>query len=270
MSESALRIGVIYPQVLGTYGDTGNALVLAERARRRGWDATVEMVGLADAIPSELDIYVLGGGEDTAQALAAGRMRADQGLRDAVRQHRPVLAICASLQVLGQWYTDAQGREVEGLGLLDVVTRPRGERAIGELVARPLLPGLTELLTGFENHGGATTLGPDATPLGQVLFGVGNGAGRGVSTETLAEPDSTIASADLGEDAAREEGAVQGSIIATYLHGPALARNPQLADFLLAEALRVELAELPDLEVPGVSRLRQERLEAAGVEQDGK
>ena len=36
MSESTLRIGVLYPEVLGTYGDTGNAVVLCERARRRG------------------------------------------------------------------------------------------------------------------------------------------------------------------------------------------------------------------------------------------
>lgn len=253
MTESELRIGVIYPQVLGTYGDTGNALVLAERARRRGQPASIHKVGLSEPIPSELDIYVLGGGEDTAQALAAARMRADRGLRRAVDAGRPVLAICASLQVLGNRYVDAQGREVEGLGLLDVDTRPRGERAIGELVATPLIPGLTDLLTGFENHGGGTRLGPEASPLGSVLCGVGNGA-----VESREEDDSQT----------RVEGAVQGSIIATYLHGPALARNPQLADLLLARARGVQLDSLPELQVPGITRLRRERLAAAGVEQD--
>lgn len=269
MPESELRIGVIYPQVLGTYGDTGNALVLAERARRRGWDAAIEMIGLSDPIPAELDIYVLGGGEDTAQALAAARMRADRGLRDAVRDGRPVLAICASLQVLGRWYTDAQGREVEGLGLLDVVTRPRGERAIGELVAEPLIPGLTELLTGFENHGGGTCLGPDAAPLGRVLAGVGNGPVPTMGPVDQGGSESSPSAAlEFDEDGTREEGAVQGSIVATYLHGPALARNPQLADLLLAQALGVEVQHLPELQVPGIDRLRQERLAAAGVEQD--
>ena len=74
MSESVLRIGVVYPEVLGTYGDTGNATVLRERAVRRGIPAEVMIIGLWDAIPSALYIYVLGGGEDTAQALAAPRI----------------------------------------------------------------------------------------------------------------------------------------------------------------------------------------------------
>ena len=254
MTESALRIGVIYPQVLGTYGDTGNATVLKHHARQRGIDAVVETVGLADPIPADLDIYLLGGGEDTAQALAASRMRAQKGLRQAVAAGRPVLAVCASLQVLGVAYTDAEGREVEGLGLLDVITRPRGERAIGELVAQPLLPGLTELLTGFENHGGGTSLGPDASPLGLVLAGVGNGALPVVEPSLPGVPEGMY------------EGAVQGSVIGTYLHGPALARNPQLADWLLAAAVGVDLEDLSPLEVPGVQRLRRERLAAAGIE----
>ena len=174
---------------------------------------------------------------------------------EAAESRRPILAICASLQVLGERYTDAGGREVEGLGLLDVVTRPRGSRAIGELVERPLLAGLTHLLTGFENHGGGTTLGPDARPLGKVLVGVGNG-----SVEDSLEADDS--------SSVLYEGAVQGSIIGTYLHGPALARNPQLADYLLAEALGVNPGELAEIEMPLVERLRSERLEAVGVEEE--
>ena len=257
MSESVLRIGVVYPEVLGTYGDTCNATVLRERAVRRGIPAEVMIIGLSDAIPSDLDIYVLGGGEDTAQALAASRMREHRGLVEAAESRRPILAICASLQVLGERYTDAGGREVEGLGLLDVVTRPRGSRAIGELVERPLLAGLTHLLTGFENHGGGTTLGPDARPLGEVLVGVGNG-----SVEDSLEADDS--------SSVLYEGAVQGSIIGTYLHGPALARNPQLADYLLAEALGVNPGELAEIEMPLVERLRSERLEAVGVEEENR
>ena len=136
-----------------------------------------------------------------------------------------------------------------------MVTRPRGSRAIGELVERPLLPGLTHLLTGFENHGGGTTLGPDARPLGEVLVGVGNG-----SVEDSLVPDDT--------PSILSEGAVQGSIIGTYLHGPALARNPQLADYFLAEALGVNPGELVEIEMPLVERLRSERLEAVGVKKE--
>ena len=239
MTESVLRIGLVYPSVLGTYGDSGNAFILVERALRRGIPAELVVIDSEDPVPGELDIYSLGGGEDTAQAIAAERK--NQGLTKAAERGAQVLAICASLQVLGNSYTDATGRTVDGLGLLDVTTAPRGSRAIGELVTQPLLPGLTQLLTGFENHGGGTTLGPAATPLGRVLAGVGNGP---VGEEPL------------------YEGAVQGSVIGTYLHGPALVRNPELADYLLASALGQDLVAL---EVEGVEELRAERLAAAGI-----
>lgn len=240
MSESTLRIGVLFPEVLGTYGDTGNALILAERARRRGIDAELVTVSLNEDIPAELDLYTLGGGEDTAQSLAAQKFRDDSGLLHALDAGKPLLAICASLQVLGHWYRDARDERVEGLGVLDVTTDPQGHRAIGELVCEPLLEGLTQPLTGFENHGGGTVLGPKARPLGRVIAGVGNGTSEGMTPEPIAY-----------------DGVVQGSIIATYMHGPVLARNPELADLLLTRATGLEVAPL---DVPGVEALRAERL----------
>lgn len=245
MSESTLRIGVLMPEVLGTYGDTGNAIVLKERARRRGIAAEVVKVGLLDAIPESLDIYALGGGEDTAQSLAAQKLREDPGLLRALDAGRPLLAICASLQVLGHWYRDARDQRVAGLGVLDITTDPQGSRSIGELVSEPMLEGLTETLTGFENHGGGTVLGPEAKPLGRVVKGTGNGTPEGCEPAPVAY-----------------DGVVQGSIIATYMHGPCLARNPELADLLISRATGLELEPL---EVPGVGVLRAERLGTLGV-----
>lgn len=245
MSESTLTIGVLLPEVLGTYGDTGNALILLQRARLRGLDARIVTVDLDTPIPEGLDLYTMGGGEDTAQALAAEKFDREPGLRRAVDAGRPLLAICASLQVLGHWYRDARNRRVPGLGVLDVTTDPQGHRTIGELVSEPLIEGLTDTLTGFENHGGGTVLGPDAKPLGRVLAGTGNGTPEGDTP-----PDAPT------------DGVVQGSIIATYMHGPALARNPQLADLLLSRAVGETLRPL---DVPGVEDLRRERLEAVGV-----
>ncbi len=100
------------------------------------------------------------------------------------------------------------------------------------------MDGLTEPLTGFENHLGATVLGPGARPLGNVRRGMGNNA-----------DDQT-------------EGAIQNQIIATYMHGPVLARNPQLADLLLARGMGVEPSELEPLDLPEVAALRAERLKA--------
>ena len=235
-----LTIGLVLPDVLGTYGDDGNALVLRERARRRGIDASIERIMLHDDVPPSHDLYTLGGGEDSAQLLAAARLSASPGLQAAAADGRPIFAVCAGLQVLGHTFR-AHGNEVEGVGLLDVTTAPLTRRATGELASEPTRAGITaelsEPLTGFENHMGATVLGPDASALGRVTRGVGNGA-----------------------DGDKVDGVVQGSVIATYMHGPALARNPQLADLLTARALDVPLAELEPLELDAVTKLREERL----------
>ena len=241
-----LTIGLVLPDVLGTYGDDGNALVLRERARRRGIDATIERILLNDDVPPSLDLYTLGGGEDSAQLIAAARLAASPGLQAAAADGTPIFAVCAGLQVLGHTFR-AHGNEVDGVGLLDVTTAPLARRATGELASDPTRAGvtaeLTEPLTGFENHMGATVLGPEAAALGDVTRGVGNGAGAAGST-----------------GGAKVDGVVQGSVIATYMHGPALARNPQLADLLIARALDVPLADLAPLDLEDVAQLRRERL----------
>ncbi len=236
MSESTLRIGLVLPDVMGTYGDSGNALVLKRRAIMRGIDAEVVHITLDDPVPDSLDVYTLGGAEDYAQRLATRHLTRYPGLQQAAAAGRPVLAICAAIQVLGHWYETSAGERVDGISLFDLTTAPQEKRSIGELVTEPTLAALTQPLTGFENHRGGTTLGSDAKPLGRVKHGVGNGVGDGT------------------------EGVVQGSALGTYMHGPALARNPELADHLLATAMGVE--SLAPLDLPEVSRLRKERLAA--------
>ena len=236
MSTSTLRIGLVLPDVMGTYGDGGNALILRQRARMRGIEAEIVQITLDDEVPDSLDVYTLGGAEDYAQRLATRHLTRYPGLQRAAAAGRPVLAICAAIQVLGHWYETSAGERVEGISLFDLTTSPQATRSIGEVVTEPVMAGLTDPLTGFENHRGGSTLGSDAAPLAKVTHGVGNGVGDGT------------------------EGVVQGSVIGTYMHGPALARNPQLADLLLARAMGVE--ELAPLELPEVDRLRRERLAA--------
>ncbi|GAD84769.1 glutamine amidotransferase [Nocardia asteroides NBRC 15531] len=238
MSESTIRIGLVLPDVMGTYGDGGNALVLRQRLRMRGYDAEIVDITLADPVPDSFDIYTLGGAEDSAQRLATRHLQKYPGLQQAAAKGAPVLAICAAIQVLGNWYETSAGEKVDGVGLFDVTTSPQATRAIGEVTTAPVLAGLSAPLTGFENHRGGTRLGPDAAPLAKVTRGVGNGVGDGT------------------------EGVVQGSVIGTYLHGPALARNPELADHLIARALGIPATDLTPLDLPEVDRLRRERLRA--------
>ena len=233
-AQSTVRIGLVLPDVMGTYGDGGNAVVLRQRLLLRGIAAEIVEITLADPVPDSLDIYTLGGAEDYAQRLATRHLIEHPGLRRAAARGAPVLAICAAIQVLGHWYETSSGERVEGVGLLDATTSPQETRTIGELVTKPLLAGVTERLTGFENHRGGTVLGPAAAPLGAVTKGAGNRAGDGV------------------------DGAVQGSVVATYMHGPCLARNPQLADLLLSKVV----GEMPPLALPEVELLRRERLAA--------
>ncbi|WP_290367865.1 type 1 glutamine amidotransferase [Antrihabitans cavernicola] len=234
--ESTVRIGLVLPDVMGTYGDGGNALILRQRLRLRGYDAEIVEITLADPVPNSLDLYTLGGAEDYAQRLATRHLLQYPGLQQAAERGAPVLAICAAIQVLGNWYETSSGERVDGVGMLDVTTAPQETRSIGEVLTTPAIDGLTSTLSGFENHRGGTTIGADAKPFARVTHGVGNGVGDGT------------------------EGAVQGSVIGTYMHGPALARNPELADLLLTRALGVD--SLPPLDLGEVDQLRRERLAA--------
>ena len=225
-----VRIALVFPSLLGTYGDGGNASVLAQRLRWRDIKVEVVEVDVDEPLPEQADIYVLGGGEDTAQTLAVARLG---GLARVVDRGAPVFAVCAGFQILGETFLDARGETYAGLGVIDCRTdRLPGSRAVGELLGRPALDGLVGELTGYENHGGRTVLGPAAAPFARVEAGVGNGDGV--------------------------DGAVQGSVVATYLHGPALARNPALADWILSKVAG-PLSRLDDSEE---DELRRERFAA--------
>ena len=145
MRESTVRIGLVLPDVMGTYGDGGNSVVLRQRLRLRGFDAEIVEITLADPVPAELDLYTLGGAEDYAQRLATKHLIRYPGLQQAAERGAPVLAICAAIQVLGHWYETSSGERVDGVGMLDVTTSPQDSRTIGEVVSQPLLPELTEV-----------------------------------------------------------------------------------------------------------------------------
>jgi CobQ-like glutamine amidotransferase family enzyme len=234
-SASRLRLVWVYPDLLSTYGDRGNLLILARRAHIRGIAHESIEVRSDQALPEEGDIYLLGGGEDGPQALAAQRLTADGGLRRAVDRGAVVFAVCAGYQLLGSSFF-AKGAKYPGLDLLDLSSDRGPTRAVGEL-AGTVDPSLgVPNLTGFENHGGRTHLGPEVNPLASVSVGIGNDG--------------------------RTEGAWKGKLLGTYCHGPALARNPGLADLLLTWATGTDLDPLDDT---WPSRLRTERLTAVGA-----
>lgn len=232
-SGDPVRIVLLYPELLGTYGDGGNAVILAQRLRWRGVAAEIVTVAADDAVPGQGDLYVLGGGEDGPQVEACRRLAASGALQRATDGGAVVLAVCAGMQLVGRAFPGPDGTPVDGLSLLDCTTERTGERrAVGELLieANPTLGALgVGALTGFENHAGRTRLGTDAVALGRVEAGVGNGSigvdGDGHATEGAMATNGT-------------------RVVGTYLHGPVLARNPALADALLTWVI----GDLPPLD----------------------
>jgi lipid II isoglutaminyl synthase (glutamine-hydrolysing) len=229
--STEIRIVWVYPDLLSTYGDRGNLLILARRAALRGFASEAIEVRSDQRLPETADIYLLGGGEDGPQALAAQRLAADGALHRAVDRGAVIFAVCAGYQLLGRTFF-AKGAKCGGLELLDLESDRGPTRAVGELAGDvdPRL-GLPPL-TGFENHGGRTHLGPGVYPLARVTAGIGN---DGVS-----------------------EGAWRGKVLGTYSHGPALSRNPAIADLLLRWASGVD--QLAPIDDAWPDRLRAERL----------
>ncbi len=235
---------MLFPDLLGTYGDGGNAMVLAQRLAWRDIAAEVVTVAAGQAAPDSCDLYLVGGGEDGPQVQATRELDQSQALHRAVAAGATVLAVCAGMQILGHRFPDATGTDQAGLGILDCVSvRVDKPRAVGEVLTAPAsVPspdGGTATpvgqLTGFENHASRTVPGPTATTLGRVEVGEGNGDGT--------------------------EGMACGRVLGTYLHGPVLARNPALADLLLSWVVGPDaLVPLDDHEIHD---LRADRLRAA-------
>jgi len=229
-SLPALRIAHLYPDLLNVAGDGGNVMSVVSRAAWRGLQTEVVRVGLDDVPDFEsFDLIFFQGGQDVEMMVAA-RDLALKGpaLRAAAEAGVVVVAVCAGLQLLGHRYILASGEQIPGVSVLDLETVAGTTRFMQHAACRVTIGGQTNLVVGFENHSGRTTLGPDAEPFGMVVAGAGNNSTDGM------------------------EGARQHNVFATYLHGPVLPKNPWLADALAQIAWErrvggpVEFAPLDD------------------------
>lgn len=234
-----LKIGWLYPKLMSTYGDRGNVICIQRRCQWR--NLPVQILPLEQTTEIEdyekFDVIVGGGAQDRQQEIV---MRDLQGKKAEIIKQRltdgiPGVFTCGSPQLLGKYYEPALGERIDGLGILDLVTKHPGQnvaRCIGnvafDIVASPLKKDLESMLgklptvVGFENHGGRTYLG-EVSPLGKVISGYGNN----------------------GEDG--YEGAFYQNAIATYAHGPLLPKNPFLADWLIIKAIEIKYQEKLDL-----------------------
>jgi CobQ-like glutamine amidotransferase family enzyme len=223
---SELRLCALYPEQMNIYADRGNIVLLRRRCEWRGIGFAYAAAGPGDAVdPTAYDLFYMGGGQDRDQKIVAEdllRTKRD-ALAAAAADGAAMLAVCGGYQLLGHGYQLGEER-IEGLGLADLETvRESGPRLIGNVEIEVDLGTGPMRLAGFENHGGRTYLGPDATPLGRVIRGFGNN----------------------GKDG--HEGVRRDNVIGTYLHGPLLPKNAWLADRLIRLALARREGSEPEL-----------------------
>jgi lipid II isoglutaminyl synthase (glutamine-hydrolysing) len=225
-----LRLVHLYPDLMSLYGDRGNIIALKRRSEWRGIDLDVQELTLGDRLdPDTTDLIFFGGGQDKEQETVSRDLATGVGeaVQEAVQGGAALLSVCGGYQLLSRYFRTSEGVDIPGVGLFDAYTVAGDRRMVGDVLVNAELDGSEVPLVGFENHSGQTFLGPAVEPLGKVTLGNGNN----------------------GEDGT--EGARYRGAIGTYLHGPLLPKNPQLADWLLKTALTrrhadVELSPLDD------------------------
>lgn len=245
MRQRHLSIVELFPGALFPQGDGGNVLALAWRARAREIEVAVGQVPLGGEIP-RADIYGIGGAEDEDAPILATRVARSTGLRGALEAGAVLFGSGQGYELLGSTFERYDtGERVDGAGLLDV-RFDRGSFVDRRVVSRPNAVLGLPAISGYESHRGRATIGPGAMPLATLEIGTGNGG----------EPATDGAIGRVGA----------GWVIGTWLHGPVLPRNPELADLVLALGLRVDpaaLEPLGDRESRFAGLVRSERIAEA-------
>ena len=241
-----ITIGWLYPELMSTYGDRGNIIVLSKRCEWR--NISVEIKKLEPGFKTEdlknCDLLLMGGAQDKQQKIVSEDLKQKRDiLYDMIENGVPGLYVCGAYQFLGKYYKEADGTIINGLGIFDIHTENPGgssPRLIGNIITSLCHPELISgsrpkrdsdlrqndseiMLVGFENHGGRTYLGKTIQPLNNVTIGYGN---NGID---------------------KTEGAIYKNSFGTYLHGPILPKNPEFADLLIKLALKKKYKKDIDL-----------------------
>ena len=208
-----LRICHLYGNLMNTYGDNGNLLMLQHRAKKLGYEVETTLISLEEDFNAEdFDIVMFGGGQDFEQTVVAKDLQnKKESLIQYIEDNGVVVAICGGFQLLGRYYVNASGERLNGISAIDVCTNGQfPSRLIGDIEIFNEEFGETYL--GYENHIGRTYLGKNMKPLGKVVKGYGNN-----------EEDHV-------------EGCHYKNVFCSYFHGPILVRNQHLADRIIETA----------------------------------
>ena len=217
-----IKILHLYPDLLNLYGDKGNIECMRSRLVWRGIDCEVTAYTCEDTgfDLSDVDIVFIGGGSDREQKIVCTRLLEHKdAIKSYVEDNGTLVAVCGGYQLLGKYYK-LEDETIEGLDILDIYTEQGKKRLIGNIVLQSDI--IDGKIVGFENHGGRTYIGSH-TPLGRVDYGYGNDEKSGA------------------------EGVIYKNVVATYLHGPLLPKNPALCDYILTNAIKRKNPDFEEL-----------------------
>ena len=162
----------------------------------------------------------VGGADQEQSILAKDLIQYKDNIKEAVKEGVFFLLICGAYQLFGKYDKGVEGNIIPGLEIFDYYTEAildRKKRCIGNIVIEVSLNDIKTKIIGFENHGGQTF--DIDTPFGDVLLGNGN------------------------KFRDNKEGFFLPNVIATYLHGPLLSKNPELSDYIIQYCLKRKYQE---------------------------
>lgn len=244
--NNKIKILHMYADMLDLYGDSGNMEILKYRCTKRNIECIIDKYSIDDDMPyfPEYDLIYIGGGADLEQQhISADLLKCRTGIKKAYKNGSFLFLICGGYQLMGKYYRDADGNEIKGLGLFDYYTvapSSRKKRCIGNIVIQTSITGQPVKIVGFENHGGQTH--DVKKPFGEVLYGNGNCS------------------------KSPSEGYFEKNVIATYLHGPLLSKNPEISDYMIKYCINrnsdniIELVKLNDTLENDCRKVMLERL----------
>jgi CobQ-like glutamine amidotransferase family enzyme len=229
---TGLTIATLFPHATVAAGDEANATALARRAASRGITTRLVTVSRPEEIVGA-DLYLIGGSGRTGTASLI-QLLDSAGLPERVRAGAAVFAVDAGMDALARSWTDPADMPRAALGLVGISTRPAAPVTDSVLTRPDPVHGLPAMV-GWIAQDVQTLRDPGVRPLAEVDRG---------ATHPVLEPDGVLAE----------------RIVATRLHGPVLALNPELADLVLGRATGQDSRSWSPVASPAVARARAERI----------
>ena len=201
-----IRLLHLFPELMNLYGEYANLLVLQKAIHLMGVDAKI--VAMDD--PSDIDITAfdflyIGAGTERKVELAAEKLNGiAQSIRSAANDGMPMLFTGSASELMCKQIITAQ-KTIPAIGYFDAVVRRTDDRQTGDV--NYSCPLSEKSVVGFINKSGFVS---SREPF---LFSSEFGPG---SVEVNGSADGT------------SEGFMRNNVIATYLTGPILVKNPWL------------------------------------------